>query len=901
MTTRPRGLSVYRALTRLYPSAFRREFGPEIEREFMASLSEATSGTERLRVWRHALGDMAVSMLREHWDTWTSKPRRGDMRGLSQDVRRAARSLRAAPTATLIAALSLALGIGATTVIFSVVYGVLLAPLPYPDAGRIVSLYETFENTPGPVAISYVNAQDWRRAQTTLDSIALARGGALTLVRPEGVQQVSTLFADSELFEVLGVRAAEGRLFGADDNRVPGHHPVAVLSHDAWRRLFSAEPGVVGRTLNLSGTPFTVIGILPADFRDPFGPVNGRANDLIVPAMMVGQIDPRGNAVLDQRRVRTFGGIGKVRKGVTVAQADADLQRIATHLQETSPVNRGTSVRVVPFSQAVAAGIRGPALTLLGGAVVLLIIACFSVGSVLMVRRAARARELAIHVALGAGRRRLFRLLTLEGVLLALAGGGLGVIVAYLILPSVLAVVPTQLPSTADVRLGLPVLGFALAVSVLVGAGVGMLPALRPVGVDVNLSLSGSSRAVGDRRGERVRNALVFCQIVTATILLATSVLLVSRFRALTVSDPGFVTGNVLTVNLNLPASTYPNGTSLAAAAADLAERIAGLPDVLWAEPWGPGRPGLSLFLQTSIPDGMPVGSINEAPLARRHAIGPGAMEGMGISLVRGRTFTRADDSRSPPVAVISESMAEALWPGEDPIGRQYHGFQPSGSPIPANRHWTVIGVVRDARHGGRAPLPGTLVTSNDSYFAFAQQPERAFTMLVKTRNEPDVDPIRDVITKFDPNIAIVQATTMAENLRQEEAPSRFAAQLMGGFGLVALFLAALGVYGVTSFSVLQREQEIGLRAALGARPGNTLGQFMRYSLTLAASGVVVGAATAYGANRALQAVVPTVPDMDGPAVALAAVVLILVAMLSCLVPALRATRIPPVMALRGP
>jgi len=908
MSTHTRAPWFYRVLMRCYPADFRREFGDEMEHEFRASLAEAKNAFGRLRVWRRAICDLALSVAREHWDSWGGGRNRLELRGnrlelsgIVLDLRRSARALARAPGFSLVVVLTLALGIGATTLIFSVVHGVLLADLPYPDADRIVSIGEEFEGSPGPVAISYVNAMDWKLAQTTLDALALIRGGALTLSASDGTQQLSAQFVDGEYFEILGAKPLIGRVFGADENRVPGGHPIAVITNDAWHRLFGADPRVVGTDLSLSGSPFTVVGVLSSDYRDPFPGIDGGKNDLIVPAMMVGQIDPRGNAVLEQRRIRSFGAIGKLRRGVTVQQADADLRQITARLQEVEPINRGMSASVVPFKQATALAVRGPALTLLVGAAVLLVIACFNVANLLLVRSASRTHEFAVQIALGAGRRRLFRLLILESVFLATVGGCLGVSIAWAVLPSLLHMVPTQLPPTADVHISLPVLAAALAATLGAGMSSGLVPALRYGGADVRGALSlGRTRALGDRTGDRILNGLVLFEIATATILLATSTLLIRAFRELTAIDPGFATENLLTMRLSLPSVTYHSDESMTSAAAQIAERIEALAGVVWARAWGPARPGFDLSIQTSVPDEMVIDQISDAPLARRHSVPPGVIEKMGISVVRGRTISATDDADAPFVAVISESMAAELWPGQDPIGKRYHNFQPPGLESPANRHWTVIGVVSDAQHGGRVPTPGVIVTRNDSYFPFAQRPERAFTMLVKTASPMEFGLIRDAIRTFDPTIPIFQVASMTELFAQEEGTSKFAAQLMAVFGMAALLLAALGVYGVLSFTVARRVSEIGLRAALGAEPGSTLMHFLRYGFKLAATGVVLGTITAYAAARGLQTLVPNAPHMDVPAVAIAAGTLVVVAITSCLIPARRATRIAPVVALRG-
>ena len=454
------------------------------------------------------------------------------MGGILSDAARAVRSLGKAPAFTAVVILTLGLGIGTTTAIYSVVHGVLLAPLPYPDPDRIVSIRENYEGTDRRVSVSYVNARDWKEAQETLEGIALLRGGALTMTGSEQAEQLSVLFVDGEYFEILGAKPVIGRLFGTEDNRIPGGHALVVLSYDAWQNRFGEDLSIVGSAINLSGTPFTVVGVLSPDHIGPFAGTNGAGNDLIIPAMMAGQVDPRGDEVVQVRRWRTFGAIGKLNPDVSAEEAEADLQRIAARLTEQFPgVNRGFSVLVEPLTESTTRGIRGPVWTLLGGALVLLLISCFNVANMLLVRGASREQEMAVQLALGAGRGRLFRLLTIESLILALAGGGLGVLAASGALPVLLTLVPTQLPPTVDIALSMPVLAGALAASLFAGVTFGLVPALRVSGVDLRGPLSGAGRYVGDRKGDRLRSGLVLFQIATATVLLASSALLIRAFQ----------------------------------------------------------------------------------------------------------------------------------------------------------------------------------------------------------------------------------------------------------------------------------------------------------------------------------------------------------------------------------
>jgi putative ABC transport system permease protein len=902
MAGRARSSRTFRWLLLLFPVDFSREFGREMERAFTASLDDAGSRKERLAVWARMVGDLAVSIPREHWDTWIG-PDGGmwKMGDVLRDTGRAVRGLLKAPGFTAVVVLTLGIGIAAATTIYSVVFAVLLEPLPYPDPDRIVSVNERYEGTEQGVSISYVNAQDWKASQESLEWLALIRGGALTLTDGEGAEQVSALFVDAEYFDILGATPAIGRLFGPEDNRIPGGHAVVVLSYGAWQDRFGGDAGVIGSSINLSGAPFTVVGVLSEDHREPFPGTDGLGNDLIVPAMMAGQLDRRGTEVLEVRRWRTFGGIGKLHAGVSANAAQDDLERIAARLTEEYPgVNQGFGVLVRPFAEVNTQAVRGPVLTLLGGAIVLLLIGCFNVANLLLIRGTSRSQEMAVQLALGAGRGRLLRLLAVESLILALAGGGLGVIAASTALPLLLALAPTQLPPTADIGLSAPVLGSALAVSLAAGMLSGLLPALRVSGIDLRGPLSGGARNVGDRKGDRLRRGLVLFEVATATVLLASSALLMRSFQTLRASDSGFVTEDVLSMRVSLPAGGYLDAASMAEAATELTRRIEELPGVEWAQPWGPNRPGLTFSFQSVVPEGLLVERLSDSPIAGRHHVGPGVIADLGLTLLSGRGILESDRSDSPSVVVVSESMAEELWPGEDPLGKRVHAFVPPGQPIPPELDWTVVGVVADANHGGRVPQPGALASDNDAYFSLAQRPERAFTVLAKSFGGTDAGPIRDAIRAFDPNIPVFQVATMQENFAQEEGATRFAAQLMGSFGLLALLLASLGVYGVISFSVNQRRREIGLRAALGAQASDTLRGFLMEGLKLSGGGALLGALIAFGAIRGLQAVVPAIPDMDVAAVSIAALLLMLVAVLSSLWPAHRATRIGPVVALKG-
>lgn len=890
-----RAVRLYRRLLCLYPADFRGRFEVEMVRVFETSLEEG----ERVGFgfWLRTWADLGPSVLREHWDTWT---RGGNgMDGIREDLRRTLRTIRRAPGFAATVVGTLGLGLGATAALFTVVDAVLLTPLPYEDAERIVLINEAIEERDDqPLNLSYVNGRDWQTNAVTLEAGALFRGGTLTLTGGDRAENLAVLFVEPAYFSILGVRPALGRLPTAGENTIPSGHALAVVSHRVWMDRLGGEPSALGRTVELSGIPYTVIGVLPDDHREPFPSQGGGQTDLWVPAMMAGQVDPRGDAVLTGRAIRTFGMFGLTAEGQSAESVEADLDRIADRLEAEFPgENRGLGATVQRLDEALSQGIGGTVILLMGGALVLLGIACFNVVNLLLVRGSTRRREVSVQLALGAPRSRIARPLILESVVLAVLGGLFGVVIANAALPALLTLVPGQLPVVADVQLDASVLGFMAAVIGVVGVLVGAVPAARVSGSDIGAAMT-SARA-GDRRGDRIRRGLVHVEVATATVLLVGAVLIGRGFVAITSSDPGFITERVASARVTLAPARYPDLPALARGIEQLTDAVEALPGVEWATPWGPGRPGQSGFFQSSVPDGMEVTAISDAPIARRQHVGPGTLASFGIEVVAGRDIAPEDQQDTERVAVVSESMAAELWPGQSALGQVFRGFTPAGQPHDPSRTWVVVGVAADAQHSGRLPPAGQVATTNDAYFPIAQRPERSFGMFVRLRPDSEFADVREAIAGFDPDIPVFAVSTLDELFALEEAPVRFSAVLMAFFGLSALALAGLGVYGVIAFSVARQTREIGLRTALGASRERTVLRYLGQGVRLGVFGVGAGAIVTVPISRAVEGLGAVPLEVDPTSIGVVALVLVTIAATACAVPALRASRIHPTVALR--
>ncbi|HET7563849.1 MAG TPA: ABC transporter permease [Gemmatimonadaceae bacterium] len=818
---------------------------------------------------------------------------------LARDVRQSVRSLRRAPLFTAVAVLTLALGLGANTAIFSVIDAMLLRPLPgvrEPDrlvAFQRVQPTDIFDN------FGYPDYLDYRDRARTLSGVAAYSSSTLNL-GANSAERIRGNLVTGNYFATLGVHAAVGRLIQPADDGAPGATPVVVLSDDLWRDTFGGDRSVIGSTVTLDGYPYTVIGIAPRGFR---GTTTGVATQLWIPMSMQPLAMPTMSKGALQERAWGFLVIfGRLKPGVSMAQAEADLRGIARQLELAYPqTNSGRTVSLVrglgmfPDDRAEMHRM----LTLLLGAVsLLLLIACTNVAGLLLVRASVRQREMAARLALGAGRARLVRQLLTEGVLLASMAGALGLAMAFTIARFATAVLPTspelgQLDITLDGR----VLAFTLAATVVTGVILSMLPALRASQVDPMTVLKEGTPGSGRRRSLAQR-LLVVTQVATAVVLLTSASVVLSTLHRLLTSDPGFATRDVAMASVDLVSQGYTEARGRAFVR-ELLQRLAATPGIRSAAlarraPPGDGGSRVSIFHPGEEPPQAELRG-REFELGLRvdlNQVSPGYFRTVGIRLTRGRDFTPHDDPNAPRVVIVNEQLAQRFWPGEDPIGKLLS--QPS-LVGPPNAPLEVIGVVANHRAGSLAIEPSLLM-----YIPVLQRYDgRAVIVAASGDPASAIDVIRRTVASLDRTLPVYSAQTMQQHLAQELWEQRAVASWIGAFGVLAVVLSGLGLYGVVAQSVAQRTRELSIRVALGAEPSRLTHFVVGEGMRLVAAGFVLGVPSAVLATRVVRASVSS-PTHANPVWMIAGVaVLVVVMLVASYLPARRAARANPVDALR--
>lgn len=799
---------------------------------------------------------------------------------LGADTRYALRRLAREPGFTLITLLTLALGIGGTTAIWSVVSPILFESLPYPNASRIVQVQEVGDD--GTIgAGTFGMYRGLAERSRTLEAVAVYRGwqpaltGIGTPERLEG-QRVSAGY-----FGVLGIAPAIGRDFSVDEDR-PGGGCSVIVADALWRRRFGADRALVGRSVSLSGNPCVVVGILPAGFES-----------VIAPAAQVWS-----TLQYDMTQGRAWGHhlgtIGRLREGVTLREASVELESIGKAVvAEQRPETYGDrfGIRAVSLKEQVTRAVRPALLAILGAVCLVLAIACVNVTNLLLARGARRRGEFALRAALGAGQRRLISQLLTESVLLALMGGGLGVAVAMLGVKALVALAPAGLPRMGEVGVHGSVFGFGFALTTLIGFAFGVMPALQASRSDPQQALQeGTRRSSGAHRG--TRNALVIGEVALALVLLISSGLLLRSLRQLFAVDPGFSADGLLTMQIQGVGPRFNDTTSATLYFGQVLAAVRRVPGVSAAEltsqlPLSEDRDEYGVHFAFSPTQTVEGGS------TFRYAVSPGYTTTMGIPLRRGRAFDEHDGSGGPKVALLSESFANRVFRGADPIGQLLRIGPADGAP------YTVVGVVGDVRQQSL-----TLSQTDAVYVPTAQWlfPDNAMSLVVRSRGDASslVPAIQQAVWSVDPGQPIVRIATMNDLLLASAAQRRFALVLFELFALAALVLAAAGIYGVLSGSVTERTREIGVRAALGASRGMIVGLVMRQGLGLTGAGVVIGLLAAVLASPVLAAMLFGISRLD-PVTYLGVVVLLFtVAGLACLIPAWRAARVDPVRTLRA-
>lgn len=805
---------------------------------------------------------------------------------IGRDLRTALRRLRREPAPTLAAILVLALAIGASAAIFSVVDGVLLRPLPYQDPDRLVMVWVDNTNQGWHEDLaSYPTYRDWRESSETIRPMAAWTSGSFALSsgpdepgRPP--ERVDGALVSADFFSVLGVAPALGRDFRADEE-VVGNSTVVILSHDLWVRRYGADPAAVGSTLYLDGEAHEIVGVLPAGCELP--------DDVAIWAPLAPDERLASNRGFLWLRV-----VGRLAPGVGLDAAQAEMSSVAQGLAERYPqFNEGLGVNLEPLREELVGDVRRSLLVLFGAVGALLLIACADVAGLLLAQARRRGREIAMRSALGAKRGRLVRQLLVESVVLSLLGGGAGVLLASWGTRVLLAMAPPALPASAAVGVDGRVLAFALTLSLATGVLFGLLPAFLSARPDLaGLLKEGSAGAGGKGREGRSGRLLVAGQIAVAVVLLVGAGLLAEDFRNLRGIDPGFEPEGALSLQLQLPRPSYAAPDQSLGFYDRLLERIRGLPGVRSAAAVSAIFEGQGYLSAPFVVEGRPAPDPGEQVEVGLNAVTPGLFRALGVPLLAGRDVERTDTLESPRVVVVSRSMAERYWPDSDPIGSRIK----YGRPDSPTRWMEVVGVVGDVRAGApsEAPRPST-------YVPVTQQPRLTMTVVVRTEGDPRrlESSLRQVVHEIDPSLPISSLSPLSDLLAERVAAQRFNLALVGVFALTALVLAALGVFSILSYSVARQRRDIGVRMALGAERGQVRRMIVRRGALLALAGVVVGLLAASILTRSLASLVSGVSPLDPVVYAGVAVALLAVALVAAWIPARRATAIDPVRALR--
>ena len=806
---------------------------------------------------------------------------------LLQDMRYGLRMLRKNPGFTLIAVLTLALGIGANTAIFSVVYAVLLKPLPYGNPGQLFNIFQTMpEEGVKFTGMSYMNLADLQRQSTAFSGLAGTQFHQLTLIGRGEPAVVYACSATPELFSVIDVPPLAGRTFRREDGN-PGAAPVVILSESIWRGTFGADPQIVGTTIEIDKRAFTVIGIMPASFRFPA--VN-YADQIWVPLVQ----DPVFGKWMDRRGGHFLGVFGRVKPGVSVAQAQTELDAIAARLAAEFPAeNRGWEIRMQPLHSMMIANVRPALLVLFGAVGLVLLIACTNIANLLLTRATSRAREMALRATLGAGRTRIVRQLLTETAVLGLLGGIAGIALAYWGVQALTTMLPHDFPHLNAIRVDYSVLGFALLLSILASCAFGLAPAL----FAANTNLQSALREGGARSGDlgirrRARSILAAAEITIAMVLLVAAGLFLRSFSKLMSVNPGFDVQHVMQANIDLPISQYATPQQWSDFASSLLARVQAQPGmqntaIVVPRPITDGQVNLSF----EIPGSPPL-SAGTSRTADYVSISPEYFGVMSIPLIEGRLFDQRDISEAPRVTIISQTLAREFFPNKDPLGQwMTFGLPPDGA-VPRQ----IVGVVSDVRDVALGQNPGPMM-----YVPFLQGPFWATNLITKsTLSEASMAAaIREHVHAIDKDLPVHGVAWLPDELEASAAQPKFRTMLLSLFAAMALVLAATGIFGVISYSVSCRTNEIGIRVALGASRTTILRMILRETLTLAIAGLAVGIPCALIAARLLSHMLFGVSASDPLTLAAVVVSLAMVAAAAGYFPARRAMQVDPMVALR--
>jgi len=815
------------------------------------------------------------------------------MENLVKDIRYGLRMLIRNPGFTIVALLSLALGIGANTAIFSMVSAFLFAPLPVDQPSQLVSIFTTDSKNPGPLPTSHLNYIDYRDKNEVFTDLLAYTFAAVNLSGTTGeTKQLTAELVSGNYFDLLGVKLERGRGFLPDEDKTPGTSPVAVLSYASWQRDFGGDPSIVGRTISLNRHDFGVVGIAAKDFT---GTDLGGGPDVWVPMMMHDQIQA-GFTWYNTRRGLFLAMIGRLKPGTSVQQAQAAMTALGSQLeQEYRNDNEGRNVRLVPLLTARRdpTGDGQVMLTssaLVGVALIVLAIACANITNLLLARSTKRRREIAIRLALGASRARLIRQLMTESLILALAGGAVGFLVAFWSKDILRSLIPFGFgPNRQSNEVDLRVLVFAFAMSVLSGLLFGLAPSLQASKSDLVSTLKGEITMPVGSRGFRfnLRKALVVLQVGLSLFALITAGLFVRSLLKAQSVNPGFKPENVVLMAFNLGREGYTEAQGRNFHH-DVVERVRALPGVL-AATVARDRPFAGGFQRSVFIEGQEPPPGGRGVLVQTNNISPGFFETLGIPLMRGRDFAETDSSTSPKVMVINEAMAKRFWPDQDALGKRLKLFGDQD-------YRQVVGIVGDSKYNSLTEPQRPFM-----YIPLLQEYAPQVNLHVRTSGDSKgmIAALRGEVQAIDPSLSVLNIETLTDRIHQSLGGERSQATLLGTGGVLALVLAAIGLYGVMSYSVAQRTREIGIRMALGAGRANVMGLVLKQGVALVSAGVVLGLGAAFTITRWLASVLFGVGSADPITFIATSGVLLAVALIASYVPARRATKVDPIIALR--
>jgi putative ABC transport system permease protein len=860
-------MRLYRALLHLYPPSFRAEYGEEMAAIFRNRLRDATEPLARLALFAGAIAEIAPNALAVHWDI------------LRHDLRYTARTLAHARGFALTAIVVVALGVGANTAAFSVTDFVLFRPLPVRDADRLVYVWQ---NAPGyaRMEMSPANYRDWRRAATSFEQMGIHTQAAVTLLHHGEPERLFGAAVSADLFPTLGVHAALGRIF-AEGEDADGAAPTIVISHGLWQTAFGGDSGVIGSKVTLEDGPYTLIGVMPPDFAFP-----GRDVEFWIPLTFTAEEwNDRGN--------NSLYCVGRLKPGATLESTRAEMTVIAAQSRKQYPKdNENTSATVNRLRDDLSGGTGPLFAALIGAALCVLLIVCANLANLLLARALGRRQELAARIALGAGRERLIRQLATESTMLALLGGALGVLLASALVPLLWRLIPTSLPTPVTPGVDLRVLLFAGAVTLVTAVLFGVAPMLHAI-ADIDIrALRDGVRTTGGRR-ERLRSALVIAEIMASIVLLVMTGLLVRAMWTIQGRDPGFRAEGVLTLRTPLALSKYLVTARRADFYNRVIEQVRSLPGVTHAAyissvpmVWGGGIWPVGLKGQE-----LERRANNTASL--RFAT-PGFFATMQIPVRAGRDVSESDTMTTEFVVVVSQSLVDRYWPGENALGRRFNF---------ALKDRTIVGVVGNVRVRGleddSEPQVYVPYRQIDDGWLLGYIP-KDLVIRASTPHETLVPAVRRIIREADPQQPIANVRPMSDILDAETAARSTQVRVLAGFAFVAFLLAAIGIHGVLAFAVSQRTPEIGVRIALGAQRRDIFSMIFRRGVLLVAAGVIPGLGLALLAGRSLQALLVGVPPADPATIAAVAGLTVLMTLAGTLLPTMRAVRVDPIRAIRA-